>query len=353
VAFRQGENKLEERHFRLESKAQTGMFRLSPKLESFFRTPIPNKLWHYTSVDAFEKFLSSRKFWATEARFTTDSTECVFLLEVVSQFLDSLKPRLDSVRLDKAALLELMNLHYGVGILSKGFADIFIASFSSAEDLYSQWAVYGGEPFRGVSIAFDLRHARPADNLDTSITLAPCFYRKSEQEDLVLDPLNCFLKPFERLQDQNEQNAAIARGWPFVRNIRTQADELLCKVPSAAQIRDSLVQASKEMSRDLFVLASHCKHPKLEQEHEWRLVYPRSKKKKDSPHAPIRFRPGCLSGEPAKIPYIELELQADGAERLPIVEVIAGPRCDARAVEDILKSHGYSVPITRSQVPVR
>jgi hypothetical protein len=35
------------------------------------------------------------------------------------------------------------------------------------------------------------------------------------------------------------------------------------------------------------------------------------------------------------------------------VEVIAGPHCETGRVEGILKTHGYNVPITRSQVPVR
>jgi hypothetical protein len=350
--FRQGASKLEEQHFTPESKAQTGMFRVSPKLESFFRTPVPEKLWHYTSVSAFEKILLSGEFWATEARFTNDPTEHIYLLEVVNQFLDAVEPRLASVGLDKRVVMELMKIHYNNGVLSPGFAEVFIASFSTAEDLRSQWAIYGGQPYRGVSIAFDLRHVRPPDTLDSSITLAPCVYRKDEQEELILEPLNCFLKPFEELQKRNEQNCAIARARPFVRSIRPEAGEPLGKVPSAAQIRDSLVQASKDMSRDLFVLASQFKNPMFEEEHEWRLVLPRSKKK-DSPRAPVQFREGFWSGEAVEIPYIAWELRAAGTDRLPIVEVIAGPHCETGRVEGILKTHGYNVPITRSQVPVR
>ena len=91
------------------------------------------------------------------------------------------KHRLESVGLDADALLELMDIHYEKGVLSPGFADVFIASFSAAEDLKSQWIDYG-MAYRGVSIAFDLQQARPPNELDTSVTLAPCVYKKDRQE---------------------------------------------------------------------------------------------------------------------------------------------------------------------------
>jgi hypothetical protein len=87
------------------SKAQIGMFRVNPKLEAFFHTPIPPELWHYTSVGAFEKILSSGKFWATEARFTTDKDEYVFAYKVATEYVKSLKPRLESVGLDESLFL--------------------------------------------------------------------------------------------------------------------------------------------------------------------------------------------------------------------------------------------------------
>ncbi len=36
-------------------------------IAEFFATPIPAKLWHYTSVDALESILFTQKIWATEA----------------------------------------------------------------------------------------------------------------------------------------------------------------------------------------------------------------------------------------------------------------------------------------------
>lgn len=328
------------------------MFRVSPKLESLFQTPIPRELWHYTSVSAFAKILSSGKFWATEARFTSDPTEYVFLRKVVTEFLNSLESRLASVGLDVDVLLELLKIHYEKGVLSPGFADVFIASFSTAEDLRSQWIAYGGEAHRGVSIAFDLGHLRPASELDTSVTLAPCVYEKEKQEELILEPLSRFIEPIEDLQRENKRNYAIKRTWPIVQSIWPDAGEPPYTITPAAEIRDLLLEGAKNMSRDLFVLASQFKNPKFEEEHEWRLVLPRSKKK-DSAQMPVKVRQDCWNGVHVEIPYIELKLQAANADRLPIVRVMVGPRCDAASVEAILKSYGYDVPITPSQIPVR
>jgi len=328
------------------------MFRVSPKLEAFFHATIPQELWHYTSVDAFEKILSSGKFRAAEARFTSDPTEYVFLRNVVTEFLSSQQPRLQSVGLDESALLKLLKIHYEKGVLSPDFADVFIASFSTAEDLRSQWIAYGGKAYRGLSIAFDLRHARPHSELDTSVTLAPCVYEKEKQEELILEPLNCFIEPLDVLQKESERNYAIKRTWPIIQSIWPGAGEPPYTFTPAAQIRELLLRGAKDMSRDLFVLASQFKNPKFEEEREWRLVLPRSKKK-DSPQLPIKFRKACWSGKQIEIPYVELELQAPDTDRLPIVRILTGPRCDVSAVEAILENHGYDVPISPSQVPVR
>ena len=121
------------------------MFKVSRKVQDLFDTPVPHELWHYTTVDGLKGIVSSGKVWATEARFTSDPTEYVFLRDVAIEFLKAKKQkqRLESVGLDADALLELMDIHYEKGVLSPGFADVFIASFSAAEDLKSQWIDYG------------------------------------------------------------------------------------------------------------------------------------------------------------------------------------------------------------------
>jgi hypothetical protein len=330
------------------------MFKVSRKVQDLFNTPVPHELWHYTTVDGLRGIVSSGKVWATEARFTSDPTEYVFLRNAAIEFLkaEQQKQRLGSVGLDADALLELINIHYEKGVLSPGFADVFIASFSAAEDLKSQWIDYG-MGYTGVSIAFDLQQARPPNELDSSVTLAPCVYKKDRQEELVREPVERFLEPVDALQDLNDRNSAIKRTWPIVESIWPNAGAgPFLPIPSSAQIHELLQKGAKDMSRELFVLASHFKNPKFEEEHEWRLVLPRSKKK-NNPQLPIKYREDCWAGGRVQKPYIEWELKMPNTDHLPIVRVMTGPRCDAAEVKAILQTSGYAVPVCPSQVPVR
>ena len=327
------------------------MYRVSKKLEAFFHTPIPRELWHYTSLEALEAILSSGKIWATEARFTSDTTEYVFARQVATDYVKSLKPRKGYAQVGVDDLLKLLDISYEKGVLSPGFADVFIASFSAAEDLKSQWIDYG-KAYRGVSIAFDLRHARPPSELDTSTTLAPCIYQKHEQEELIREALNRFLEPMDVLQSDDEHNYALTRLWPTVQRIWPKAGEPPYIIRTPTEIKELLKQGTGDMNRDLFVLTSHCKNPKFLEEQEWRLVLPRSRKK-NHPLIPIKYRRANWRGTSIDIPYIEFGLQAPDADRLPISGVMTGPHCDAAEVEAILKRHDYDVPITPSQIPIR
>jgi Protein of unknown function (DUF2971) len=328
------------------------MYRVSKKLEAFFHTPIPRELWHYTSLEALDGILSSGKIWATEARFTSDTTEYVFARQVATDYLKSLKPQMGDAQAGVDDLLKLLDISYEKGVLSPGFADVFIASFSAAEDLKSQWIDYG-KAYSGVSIAFDLRNARPPSDLDTSTTLAPCIYQKHKQEELIQEALNQLLEPIYVLgKSDEEHNYAVRRLWPTVQHIWPDAGEPPYIRRAPTEIKELLRQGTENMNRDLFVLTSHCKNPKFFEEQEWRLVLPRSRKK-DHPLIPIKYRRANLRGTSIDIPYIEFGLQDQDTDRLPISGVITGPHCDGAEVEAILNRHDYDVPITPSQIPIR
>jgi hypothetical protein len=265
--------------------------------------------------------------------------------------VQSLKPRNGYAEIGVGDLLKLLNMSYEKGVLSPYFADVFIASFSAAEDLKSQWIDYGKD-YKGVSIAFDLTHARPPSELDTSITLAPCIYQKHEQEELIQEALNQFLEPINALQSDDEYNRELTRTWPIVQRIWQDAGEPPYIRRTKTAIKELLKQGTGDMYRDLFVLTSHCKNPKFSEEREWRLVLP-SSKKKNRPQVSIKSRKANWHGTSTDIPYIEFGLQAPDTDRLPISGVMTGPHCDAAEVEATLKRHGYDVPITPSQVPIR
>jgi hypothetical protein len=98
---------------------------------------------------------------------------------------------------------------------------------------------------------------------------------------------------------------------------------------------------------DLLRVASHCKNEKFSEEHEWRLALPHTKGKAAGSFT-VKFR-----GVKGEIPYIDSNLFQAGP-RLPVTRVMLGPLCGARAeVEEVLRTHGYDVPIINSEVPIR
>jgi hypothetical protein len=334
------------------------MYQVSAKIAAFFHSDIPPELWHYTSLAALEGILSSGKIWATEARFTTDKEEYIYAQQVAVDLVESLKPLQDSIRqyglealanvfkqhgirqyglgqYGLEALAKLLNIAGKTGVLSSGFADVFIASFTSAKDLESQWKNYGNDS-AGVSIAFDLRHnVRPAYDSDTSVSLAPCIYGRPKQEELLREAFSQFREPFD----------AIERSWPIIQRIFPTVGGV-----SKSEINQTLTNANKLLSRHLLVLSGHYKNPDYLKEYEWRIVLPRSKMKGHLVY-PIKFRTADRHGTPTNVPYIEIGYPTPEPNRVPISEVMAGGHCDVAKVEAILTQHGYNVPVTRSQLP--
>jgi hypothetical protein len=101
---------------------------------------------------------------------------------------------------------------------------------------------------------------------------------------------------------------------------------------------------------ELVGFAFSFKDPAWAEEQEWRAVYVVP----DGELEGVQFRP---SGGVA-VPYINLKMGTDPDDRLPIREIVQGPRADTDTAVRSLKlpsaSNGYSdVDITVSSVPFR
>jgi Protein of unknown function (DUF2971) len=327
------------------------VYQVSKEVQEFFHCRIPKEVWHYTSLKGFQGILSSGKIWATEARFTMDKSEYIFAKNVAADYLRSTCPPDEFSREVVDGLLKTIKASYKVGILSPKFADVFVASFSAARDLKSQWSEYG-DAYRGVSIGFDLGPVRPPLETDTSVTVAPCIYKASDQTRLVGASIRRFMEHVDALREDYDENAAIDRSWPIIQGIFGEsAGKPPYRIRTAAQIFELLKQGVNEMNRDLFVLTSHCKNPRFEEENEWRVVMPRSRKK-DSADYPIKYRDKEWDEKIVQAPYIEIKLDAE-REKLPITRVMAGPKCDHNTIRSILDKYDYEVPLIGSEIPVR
>jgi hypothetical protein len=117
-------------------------------------TPIPKKLWHYTSTEGFKGIISSGTFFATDLRFLNDRREFIHLTSIVESVIDEVPNHKSGgatvreamkVLRDKAFERSLGNIHI----------ELFVTSFSAAEDQLSQWRGYSAGT-SGVCIGFDM-----------------------------------------------------------------------------------------------------------------------------------------------------------------------------------------------------
>ncbi|BBM04153.1 DUF2971 domain-containing protein [Microbulbifer sp. GL-2] len=148
-------------------------------------------IYHYTDVHGLHGILSG-KFWLTDHRFLNDPTEGTYarkiLLdnknEILSECPDAFKEKVYS---------QLMTSHIGN---NENQARVYVASFSAAHDLLSQWRGYCSKE-GGYCIGFNLNKL---SKLHKEFTITNCNYEPTEtirQWKELAEPL---VKNFERLE---------------------------------------------------------------------------------------------------------------------------------------------------------
>jgi hypothetical protein len=139
-------------------------------VEALFSTPIPQEVWHYTTLVGLRGILSSGKIWATDVRFTKDKTEFIHARNVADEYINALKTDGGRIPFPAEELSKMLHKAFDEGALSPLESKVYVASFSVADDLKGQWVEFA-ESCRGVSIAFDLRKIRPPKEVE--VDLAP------------------------------------------------------------------------------------------------------------------------------------------------------------------------------------
>lgn len=318
-------------------------------IENLFNSPIPAELWNYTSVSALKGILSSGTVWATEAHFTTDETEFVYIRDVALDFLTKLSVHSEEDEQARQLAISVVTEEFDRGALSQEGAEVFVVSFSSAENLKSQWTEYA-DVNRGVSIAFDLRHIRPPEELQVAVTLAPCIYEEADKIRLIDATLRHFMRAASSIH-KNTGSRSWAKEqltkWQLINRIYGLENDLSEFKASlghdfTVQLRSALTLIKYDMLR----LASHCKNSYFREEREWRLALPH---RKGSPltHIEIQHR-----GPKNQIPYVAHNLFCE--ERLPIARVMVGPLCEEyETIQEMLKTYGYDVLLSRATSPLR
>lgn len=329
-------------------------------LHGWLNQPIPEKLWHYTSVRGFQGIVESGNIFATDVRFLNDSAEFIHARKVANDLVEK-TPEFGDLQFPlRDSLKWVVNAAFESDFLNPNRAQIFVASFSDSRDNLSQWRGYS-HGTSGVSIAFDLRMLRPPIEYGSAITFAPCIYNDDEKRDLIQRSLQHFVK-----ESQTKWTDTIGASLPALFKQDETLSSQSMKLANAGfespefleRLRSGLVRAIGDIHR----LSGLLKHHAFHHEREWRLVLPISPNKdKTNLIHPIRFRSTTAS----IIPYIEFPLgmfwisQGPGAPPTPVIpvnDVLLGPGASddaANAALALLESKSIKIVPGRSDVPYR
>jgi hypothetical protein len=330
-------------------------------ISDWINQPIPEKLWHYTSLQGFQGIVGSGSIWATDVRFLNDIEEFVHARKIADELLRQ-TPKFGSFQFPLHETLEWINTEiFKSDFLNPQSAQIFVASFTASEDDLSQWRGYSHGTI-GVSVALDLRPFRPPTESDSAITFAPCVYEDDEKKRLIQHALQHFVKVNQSRWNEAAQRFLREHASSSQRPSANQIAEVTNAVFSGREYTDQLLEGLIEAKKRIFRLSGLLKHRAFHHEKEWRLVLPISPGKDKSNLAqPIRFR----STGASLIPYIEFPLEvirnvpsaeAQPMPILPVVDVMLGPGAtdnNIASAQDLLRSKSVDVVPRISGVPYR
>jgi hypothetical protein len=260
--------------------------------------PLPEALYHYTSLDAAIHIIQDRKMWCSNVVYANDPAEAVYgqgILDDVAETDADL--RLQGLR---SVLEEL---------------DCYVTSFSGDGDLLPQWRAYGLNG-RGVAVGVDANVLRSRP----SLVFARVIYDAKTQRQFVTDMMDVFRKAL-----------LSARG----------------DSPRLRRLMDALAMY-------LLIVRSALKSDSYESEREYRLfdVLPADRA---AHNVHLDFR---ASGRMV-VPYFKVDLAASNAKNAAqqFRDLRAGPCLDHVLIERSLKTlaiqEGLTFSVTPSSVRMR
>jgi hypothetical protein len=320
-------------------------------IQALLNTPIPDKLWHYTSISGFQGIVESKRIFATDIRFLNDREEFTHARQIAEEVAETTSELGANNFPARETLRMVVKMAFETGPLHPSRLHIFVASFSAAEDQLSQWRGYSRSS-SGVSLAFDLRALRPPPSLDTAVSFAPCVYNLAEKQGLMRHAMrhsieevegywNGIVEEFKHRLGTTPPPADVAE---FVKDVSESA-------PQAQGFGDRIRSAMVRTSADLLRVTALLKNHSFYEEREWRLVLPVLATKENLLN-PLQYRVGNTT----LIPYIAYPFPTSPDVALPLVDTVFGPGSDPNAVPSalmFLKSHGIRVIPRESKVPYR
>jgi Protein of unknown function (DUF2971) len=219
--------------------------------------PVDGLLYHYTSPDGLLGIIQDRQIWATNLLFLNDSMELNYAIQMLQQAIEKMEANLpkEEFQFIKELGKQLGDIN---APLSQNINSIYVCSFSKNEDQLSQWRGYCPDG-SGFSIGFDINSSLGKLIEEQNFKLFKCIYDENEQ----LEIIRRFLEE-------------------VLNNFRKYGNDL----------------ANTKRWEDFFQLAPMLKHPKFQEEDEWRLI------SKPRGIDGVQFR----SGKSMLIPYVKIKL---------------------------------------------
>jgi hypothetical protein len=271
-------------------------------------------LFHYTSLEGLLGIIESNSIWATNILYLNDASELNYAKDLFRSQLVYFQKNLGNALMPESQFFQeiIENIEYF--IIGK---DFFVCSFSEEDDLLSQWRSYcpGGI---GFSLGFKLTKLKECVK-QQKFTIMPCCYNKAEQKEKIN---KCINETSLRFRNENEPD------WQSL---------------------------SFELIIEFIKLAPTFKHPKFQEENEWRIIaelYPPTALP-NKYYELFKFRPG----QSMIVPYIEISLPK-GEENLIIDKIVVGPTHEPQlskgSVETLLRAKNVEFgEIQCSTIPYR
>jgi hypothetical protein len=273
--------------------------------------PVPPILWHYTSLDALLRIVSSESIWASDVRCLNDATEFEYGRQIATKVAEANQEARRFLEEAKAIASESRSSGTPVSYYSIEVSklELFVFSMSGRDDLLSQWRSYC-PPGAGCSIGLDSNSIARGDcGFDNNVVLIPCVYTELQQVTMTENAIETALR--------------YARG------------------PHRGLTGPALAAA-------LGSVIPHFKHPSFQEECEWRLTQQRHGEDSAPDEKPIEYR----MNKSMIVPYVKWSLKP-----LSITEIKLGPcphpELSESTVKSLLATHKLAAAVTHSKIPYR
>jgi hypothetical protein len=297
---------------------------LPPSIQAHLTTPVPNQLWHYTSIKGMHAILEHGEIYATDARFLNDRDELIHASKCAERLIQD-QPH-------PPAVIDFVRQHvarqFGVFLSLRNPYRNYVTCFTSRRDDLSQWRAYSAGS-AGASMGFDLRG---------TYDLAPCVYRDEEKRRLLGNSLDEIFRVGNMLFETDPAT--------LLSSDATLPPEIKAKFPWA---EEKVNLAAVRLLAPIMKILPLFKDSSFKDENEWRIVTLGSESNPENDS--IFYRPRMDS----LVPTIKVNIKRiDG--KVPLTGLILGPGShpnSSDAVTRYLRSQKIDLQAEPSAVPCR